>query len=238
MISLNINDLVFGKPELKVCVAGDYNDTDLVLVYNENIEVPIAQYQAYYVKYGVDYPSEPYIVFNYKLTNSQESPFYIDYDVYGLHKEKIVVKGNLILVNYYKNYDIISKEYSDLVVREHREYLRDENGLAIKRNQKTEWIMMDESVGLTKNTIKYYNQTEAIQEGIDRRTNIIDETKVYCINNIGLNYSFDLLNTVSVYVSLFKDGYTAPLREAISALVKPYLTTELKNEIVNILTLE
>jgi hypothetical protein len=154
------------------------------------------------------------------------------------HIEKIIVKGNLILVNYYKNYDTISKEYSDLVVREHREYLRDENGLIIKRNQKTEWIMMDESVGLTKNTIKYYNQTEAIQEGIDRRTNILDEAKVYCINNIGLQYSFDLLNSVATYVNLFKDGYTPPLRNVISASTKAYLTTELKNEIVNILTLE
>jgi len=238
MISLNVNDIVYGKPELKVCVAGDYNDTDLVCVYISDIENPIAQYQAYYVKYGVDYPSEPYVVSNYKLTNSQESPIHIDYDVYGLHKEKIIVRGNLILVNYYKNYDTISKEYSDLVVREHREYLRDENGLVTKRNQTTEWIMMDESVGLINATVKYYNQTEAIQEGIDRRTNIIDEAKVYCINNIGLNYSFDLLNTVSVYVSLFKDGYTSPLRSAISASTKPYLTTELKNEIVNILTLE
>jgi len=238
MISLNINDIVFGKPELKVCVAGDYNDTDLVCVYVDNIENPIAQYQAYYVKYGVDYPNEHYLICNFKLTNSQENPIHLDYDVYGLQKEKIISKGNLILINYYKNFDTISKQYSDLVIREHREYLRDENGLVTTRKQVTEWIMTDDSVGLTNTTIKYYNQTEAIQEGIERRNNIIDEAKVYCINNIGLQYSFDLLNSVAAYVNLFKDGYTPPLRSAISASTKPYLTTELKNEIVNILTLE
>jgi hypothetical protein len=108
MISLNINDLVFGKPELKVCVAGDYNDTDLVLVYSDNIEFPIAQYQAYYVKYGVDFPNEPYIVSNYKLTNSQESPIFIDYDVYGLHKEKIIQENQYKLE--VKEADLVNEE--------------------------------------------------------------------------------------------------------------------------------
>ena len=238
MISLNKGDIVFGNPGLKVCNSGDYNDTDLVCVYITDDENPIAQYQAYYVKYGIDFPIEPSVSCNYKLTDSKDNPVHIDYDVYGLHKEKIIVRGNLVLINYYRSYDKVSKQYDDLVVRESRKYLRDENGLVIERNQKTEWILSDESVGLVNTTTKFYNQTEAIQEGIDRRTNIIDEAKVYCINNIGLNYSFDLLNNVSSHIVLFKDGLTQPLRDAISASTKVYLTEELKENIIEILRLE
>jgi hypothetical protein len=235
MISLNQGDTLFNNPELKVCVAGDYNDTDLVLVYTNDINSPVSQYQAYYVKYGIDYPSEPYLTSNYKLTNSQENPVHIDYDVYGLHKQRNIVAGELVLVNYYRNYDPISEVYSDLILKEHREYSRDANGMVKHRIQKAEWIMSDETVGLTNTTIKYYTQKESIQEGIDRRTNIIDDAKVYCVNTLGLNYSFDLLNSVSTYINLFKEGYTQPLRDAISASTKGYLTTQLKEEIVNIL---
>ena len=235
MISLAQDDIVFGKPEFKVCVGGDYVDTDLVLIYTNDINNPIAQYQAYYVKYEIDYPQEPYTTSNYKLTNSQENPVHIDYDVYGLHKQRNIVAGELILVNYYRNYDSISEMYSDLILKEHREYYRDVNEMVKHRIQTTEWIMTDESVGLTNITTKYYTQKEAIQEGIDRRTNVIDDAKVYCVNTLGLNYSFDLLNSVSTFVNLFKEGYTQPLRDAISASTKGYLTTQLKEDIVNIL---
>lgn len=235
MISLKQGDIVFNNPEFKVCVTGDYNDTDLVLVYTNDINNPVSQYQAYYVKYGIDYPGDPYLSCNFKLTNSKESPIHLDYDIFGLHKNRTIVKGELVLVDYYKNYDPISKMYSDLTVREHREYVRDENGLVKHRNQTTEWIMFDESVGLTNTTVKYYTQKEAIQEGIDRRTNLIDDAKVYCINNLGLNYSFDLLNSLSTFINLFKEGYTQPLKDAISASTKVYLTTQLKEDIINIL---
>jgi hypothetical protein len=236
MISLNQNDIVFGKPELKVCASGEYNETDLVLVYTNDINNPVLQYQAYYVKYGIDYPSEPYLTSNYKLTNSQENPVHIDYDVYGFHKQRNIVAGELILVNYYRNYDSISEIYSDLILKENREYFRDVNGMVKHRIQKTEWIMADETVGLTNTTIKYYTQKEAIQEGIDRRTNIIDDAKVYCVNTLGLNYSFDLLNSVSTYINLFKEGYTQPLRDSISASTKGYLTIPMKESIIQILT--
>jgi hypothetical protein len=236
MISLNQDDIVFGKPELKVCTSGEYNETDLVLVYTNDINNPVSQYQAYYVKYGTDYPAEPFLTCNYKLTNSQENPIHLDYDIYGLHKDRFIIKGELTLVNYYKNYDEISKEYSDLILREHRKYLRDDNGMVKYRVQTTEWIMEDESIGLSNSTIKYYTQKEAIQEGIDRRTNLIDDAKVYCINSLGLNYSFDLLNSVAVYVNLFKEGYTQPLRDALSASTKVYLSTPMKEDIIGILT--
>ena len=55
MIVLSKDDKVFGSDELKVCFSGNYQDTDLVLVYSSDINNPVYQYQAHYVKYGVDY---------------------------------------------------------------------------------------------------------------------------------------------------------------------------------------
>jgi hypothetical protein len=39
MISLAQDDIVFGKPEFKVCVGGDYGDTDLVLIYTSIVTI-------------------------------------------------------------------------------------------------------------------------------------------------------------------------------------------------------
>ncbi len=242
MIFLSKDDKVFGSDELKVCLSGNYQDTDLVLVYSSDINSPVYQYQAHYIKYGIDYVDAYQIdlsslEYNFKLTGTKENPVNLDYNIFGLQKERIIVKGELILTNYHRNYDHQSEQYSDLVLKESRAYTRDLNGLAVFRIQTTEWFLENDSVGLTNSTIKYYSQREAIQEGISRRTNMIDEAKTYCINNLGLNYSFDLLNSLATVINIFKDGYTQPLRDSISASTKVYLTNNMKTDLVTILTI-
>lgn len=240
MIFLSKDDKVFGSDELKVCISGNYQDIDLVLVYSTDINNPVYQYQAYFVKYGIDYTDAGQIdlsslEYNFKLTGTKENPMYLDYDIYGLQKQRIIIKGELIETNYFENYDFQTEQYSNLIIKESRVYTRDSNGLVIFRIQTTEWFLENDSVGLTNSNVKYYSQKEAIQEGISRRTNMIDEAKVYCINNLGLNYSFDLLNSLETFIGVFKDGYTQPLRDSISASTKVYLTNNMKTNLITML---
>jgi hypothetical protein len=100
------------------------------------------------------------------------------------------------------------------------------------RNQSSRWYLSDNSIGLIKNTVKYYTLEESIQEGIDRRTNIISKTKSYVLINIGQLYSFDLLTSVKNEISLFIDGYTQPLRDVMVNSTKPYLNQTIKNGII------
>lgn len=78
----------------------------------------------------------------FKLTHSNDDPMGIDYDIYGLHKRRVIVYGELILTEYYKNYE--DGIYSDLVVSEQRKYTRDSIALAVSREQITTWYFEDE----------------------------------------------------------------------------------------------
>lgn len=173
----------------------------------------------------------------FKINNSYDSPENIDYDIYGLHKERIISHdGFLTDVKYWKNYD--GQTYSDLYVHEKRVYNIDsQTGLSITRQMSISWYLEDDTVGYTREyPLKYYNQQEAIEEGIIRRNNIISKAKVYCINQLGLQYSFDLLNSLKSQIDLFNQGYTQPLRDAVQSSTKPYLTQQMKDDIVAILT--
>jgi hypothetical protein len=173
--------------------------------------------------------------YKFKINNSYESPENINFTIFGLHKEEIITSsGFLNDIKYWKNFDGVT--YSDLCVHEHRDFTIGSDGLAIMRTLYIEWFLTDDSVGYTSiSTIKYYNKFQAIQEGIKRRNNIITKAKIYCIDTLGLNYSFDLMNSVKVYIDLFTAGYTQPLRDAITASTKPYLSSINKTDIVAIL---
>lgn len=213
---------------------GDYNESDLVQVCHvSNQELPLASYQAYYIINGYDYLSE--IILSKEFKIGYEDPIIIDYDIMGFHKKRTIIFGELRKIEYYKSYD--NGIYSDIVVDETRDYVRDDNGLVQYRNLVSRWYLSDETVGNTKSSIKYYSLTESIQEGIERRSNVISLTKAYVLVNLGQLYSFDLLSSVKNEIQLFLDGYTQPLRDAITTSSKAYLNNNIKGEIIENLRL-
>lgn len=173
----------------------------------------------------------------FKINGSYKSPENEDFSILGLHKEEIISSsGFLTDVKYWKHYD--GTTYSDLWVHEKREYTVDDaSGLAITRKMTINWYLTDNTVGYSRvYPLKYYNKVQSIEEGITRRNNILAKAKVYCIDNLGLNYSFDLLNSLKVYIDLFSNGYTQPLRTAVQDSTKSYLTQVEKDAIISILT--
>lgn len=177
-----------------------------------------------------------YVNLQYKINDTVYDPYDINYDILGFHKKRTIIFGELKKIEYFRNYDGIN--YSDLILEEFREYNRDVNGLVQSRFLTIKWFLTDDSIGGIKNTVKYYSMQEAIQEGLDRRSNIISDTKSYTLEQIGQLYSFDLLSSVKTEIELFIDGYTQPLRDAIITSTKPYLTTVIKDGIIERLRLE
>jgi len=165
---------------------------------------------------------------NFKINDSTDSPINLDYDILGLHKKRTITQGELRLVEYYKEYNPSGGTFSNLVLQEYRDYTRDAFGLVQYRTQTTHWLLDDGTTGATKQTTKYYSPTESIAEGITRRTNIIDEAKIYCLGSIGRDYGFDLLTTYKFETQLYIDGHRTPLINAISATTKPYMGTKQK----------
>lgn len=170
----------------------------------------------------------------FKIHNSYDSPQMLDYDILGFHKKRVIVAGELRTVEYYENYD--GTTYTGLIVRESRNYTRNVLGLVISRTLFVEWFLNDGTLGTTISTSKYYSAVEAIDEGIDRRKNIISDAKIYCLNTLGQAYAFDLLISLKVYIDIYTDGYHDPLINAVNASTKPYLTSAMKTIITNILT--
>jgi hypothetical protein len=179
---------------------------------------------------------------NYKLNGSTQDPRNLDYDIFGLMKKRTIVKGELVKVEYFRNFE--NNEYSDLVVEENRTFVRDSIGIIQSRDILIKWFLEDDTVGCTKEWTKYYNSDEAIQEGIDRRKNMISVAKTTLLRELALihgvpinqSYAFDLLLSVSTQMKYFEEGYTQPLRDAISASTKPYLTESIKTAVVTELT--
>lgn len=181
----------------------------------------------------------------FKINNSFRTPEKIDYDILGLKKDRTIIKGELREVGYYNNYVQSSSTYSDLVVKEFRDYTRDALGIVQYRIQTSNWILNDNTTGLTLTFIKHYSPEEAIQEGIERRNNMISFAKTTLLSNLkniygepaNQSYAFDLLLSVKTQMDYFSQGYTQPLRDAISASTKGYLTEQIKINIINELTL-
>lgn len=235
MITLIKGQPIIGNEDYLVFDSGDYNETDLVQVCHvDDQNVAIAMYQAFFIKNGYDYLQESYSTKPFKI--GHEDPTVIDYDIMGFHKKRTIVFGELVKVEYYELYD--GDNYSNLIVEETRNFTRDINtGLVQHRTQSSKWYLIDGSIGLIKNTTKYYTLEEAIQEGIDRRSNVIAKAKSYVLVQIGQSYSFDLLTSVKNEIQYFYDGHTQPLRDAINISSKPYLNQTIKDGIIESLIL-
>ena len=171
---------------------------------------------------------------NFKITGESSDPSQLDYDIMGYHKKRTIIKGELTKVEYYKNFDGVN--YSDLIVEETRQYTRNEIGLALYRTQNSKWYLENNTVGLEKTFIKYYTMNEMLSETMTRSTNIINEAKIYLLNNIGYSNGQNFMQSVGNEITLFINGTGQPLRDAVTNSTKEYMTIEIKNAVVEILT--
>lgn len=222
---------VISDSNYMVFTSGTYNIDDLVQVYHINNDaVPICSYTAHFIKYGYENGTEtPTGIF--KVHMSSNNPDYLDYDILGLHKKRTIINGELNRVQYYRDYDGIS--YSDLVVEENIVYNRNAvSGLVNTRNMTISWYLTDGTIGHEKSTIKYYSMIESIDEGIVRRNNMIAAAKLVVLGAVGLENGQNLLTELNLQINLFINGNTQPLRDAVAACTKSYLSAGLKTVII------
>lgn len=172
---------------------------------------------------------------NFKITGEIDDPSGIDYDIMGLHKKRSITAGELSRVEYYRNYDGVT--YSDLVVDETREYIRNPYLIATKRIQVSRWYLEDGTIGMEKTFTKYYSPEEGIEEGVTRRSNVIAQVKTYVISKAGLTNGFDLMNTYASELTLYINGATQPLKDGIRDCQKAYITEDIKSSIIALLSL-
>ena len=116
-----------------------------------------------------------YALINNPRGNHSEPPFGVDY-VTGLttklHRKQVMVKGEVQQELFYVNYN--GTTYTDLVVKETHVYSRDAMGFAKFKTTIITWIYEDDTECEQKKTwVKYYDNLQMIEEGIQRRSNMI-----------------------------------------------------------------
>lgn len=123
-------------------------------------------------------------IMRYSPTADEENFTNIDYVrslEIRLNPKNIFVAGVLTKKEFYANasFDPYGQlVYSDLIVIETYDYVRDQNNFAISRTTLIEWITEAETVHpKTKTRFKAYNFFESIRETDRRRDNVINELK-------------------------------------------------------------
>ena len=159
----------------------------------------------------------------FKINNSGESPERIDYDIMGFHKKRSFnAKGELYLIEYFKNFNGAS--YSDLAVKEERQYIRDPtSGWVYMRIMTITWYLQDDTPGYIKTSQKFYSMTESYDEGKSRRSNVINTTSIYLFGLIGEANAIDFLNYVTFDIDTYIKGSVQPLIDRVSNTDKNYM---------------
>lgn len=171
-----------------------------------------------------------YKIYNYyeeipEDVSIEVAPHDMNYDILALHKNRSFNKGEIISVEYYGDHDYFTKTYSDLLVKEVREYHR-LNHMIYRRNMAISWYLNDGTVGHVKNTVKYYTTQEGIRAGETRRANVITNVKITVVGLImaasGIT-SVDaqelgrpFINTYSNEMAKYIQGYEDEIKNVIT----------------------
>jgi hypothetical protein len=160
-----------------------------------------------------DYSIEYYTIYDY-VDNEDKVPPYneINYNIHWLKKQRIFVKWELTEINYRSEYDVVSKEYYWLVVKEENEYVRDVNWYISHRNKNiyryTSWWEQSEP----KKTTKAYSTLEATQAWERRRSNIINQLKINAVWLITQTEQIDIPSAEALWY-IFMDTYTLEMSQ-------------------------
>lgn len=166
------------------------------------------------------------------LTNPSESAF--------------DVKGDLVKVRYYKNYDETTDNFSDLAVSEDRTYIRGTDGLLKKRTINHKWWINGEIVG-EKITVKHYDKIKAYKLQKRASKNLVDRASIYLFQKLiidnngddltGMTKSRDFLREIATEKDNYIDQDKQPLLDKIQNTTNSDITQEIKDALISILNI-
>lgn len=166
------------------------NNLDTSNIITKNVEIPIQEINYLRISDYIPNGNNSFFSNTYNPL-SKEDLEKIDYDLKGYHKKRTFIFGELKVVEYYKNYDLFTNTYSELVVKEERKYIRDTNtGLCYARQMNIYWYLNNDQVGNSIiNRMKYFSFAESMQELKDRRTNLFSDAESLMLYFLSQNFS-------------------------------------------------
>lgn len=164
-------------------------------------------------------------------------PELVNYRTIGLAKKITQDRGIDIATEFYRSYDTDTKQYSNLIVREEYSYI-EQNPLYLGMTTLIKWYDIDDNVGYQlEQPPRIFLDSEIVEFGIQRRSNVVANAKMYCFKQLGQN-AFALLDYCSVEISTYVQGNSPPLIAKVnqSVGVVPNMTQHIADGINAILT--
>lgn len=158
----------------------------------------------------------------------------------GLAKERIMVDGELITINYYEGstIDPITGQeiFYNKILKESRTYTRDIYGLLVLRTLTIDFLLKDETIGANSIATKTYSFKEKLTEIRTRRQNIINSVSEYVFYTLGFANAVDILSDTENEQDMYIKGVEgSPLETKVQNSTKIYMTQTIKDTIVGML---
>lgn len=167
------------------------------------------------------------------------NPELIDYDLLGMFKKKTIDQGLILKTEYFQYFDEETQEYKGLAIEEKYEPIK--SGIIyVGRKTTVSWYDFDGKVAYSKEFTKKFLPWEIINFGIERRSNVTAQAKLYLLGVLGTKNAFDLLGYVNSELELYIQGNQEPLLTKVSnsGAVKAYMTPEIIQTTLDTLTLD
>lgn len=172
-------------------------------------------------------------------TDEASDPTTIDYRILGLHKNEIFdAKGDLVLIEYYIDYDDVTDTFSNLAVRETRVYTRDvTTGILVKRETNIDWYDTAGAIGASKSQInKYYTAVKGFESNKQARQNLLNNASMYLLSQVGITDAKAFWKTLGPDdVKDYKNIGDLAIVTSINNSTEPYMTAAIKATLDTIL---
>lgn len=171
---------------------------------------------------------------NAVMNSGISTPEMINYRHIGLFKKETQDKGLTTKVEFFQYFE--DNVYSNLVVEEVYTYI-EQNPLYIGMQTQVNWYDLEDNVGFTNNFTYMFLPNEIIEFGIEKRSNVLSNAKLYAFQQLGQN-AYTLLDNCQAQISIYVQGNTPPLVAQINAQVGVVngLTQQIADNINEILT--
>lgn len=183
---------------------------------------------------------------SYRLTNAYDDPRNINYQLITIAKPIYSSSGVITSIEYYMNYDSYTKVFSNLAVKEvftyNREYIF---GMVEYSITDKYWYRENNEIGCERlGLITVYEFNDARKEENRRRSKLISDAEKYIsgalivANGLETGYaqSLEFLADTKTAKDLYVDGNGVALETAINNTERVYITQEMKDTLIAIIT--
>jgi hypothetical protein len=143
------------------------------------------------------------------------TPQMVDYRHIGLFKKATMDKGLVNKLEFFESFE--NDVYSNLIVEEVYNYL-EQGALYVGTQTTVNWYDLDGNVGFTTNFSYMFLPNEIIDFGIQKRSNVMANAKLYAFQELAQN-AFVLLDNCQAQMSIYIQGNTPPLIAQVNAQV-------------------